>query len=134
MEINHDYIIRGMAADGQIRCFAMTSCNLVEEARKRHNTSPVVTAALGRLLTGGAMMGTMMKDEQDLLTLQIECSGPIGGLTVTADAFGHVKGYAKNPLVSLPASKQGKLDVGKAIDLGVLTIIKDIGLKEPYVG
>lgn len=134
MEINHDYIIRGMAADGQIRCFAMTSCNLVEEARKRHNTSPVVTAALGRFLTGGAMMGTMMKDEQDLLTLQIECSGPIGGLTVTADAFGHVKGYAKNPLVSLPASKQGKLDVGKAIDLGVLTIIKDIGLKEPYVG
>lgn len=134
METKQDYIVRGIAAEGQIRCFAITSRNLVEEARKRHNTSPVVTAALGRLLTGGAMMGAMMKDEHDLLTLQIQCSGPIEGLTVTADAFGHVKGYAKHPVVSLPASKEGKLDVGKAIDLGVLTIIKDIGLKEPYMG
>lgn len=134
MENKQDYIVRGIAAEGQIRCFAITSRNLVEEARKRHNTSPVVTAALGRLLTGGAMMGAMMKDEHDLLTLQIQCSGPIEGLTVTADAFGHVKGYAKHPVVSLPASKEGKLDVGKAIDLGVLTIIKDIGLKEPYMG
>lgn len=134
MDKNQDYIVRGMAAEGQIRCFAMTSRGLVEEARQRHQTSPVVTAALGRLLTGGAMMGAMMKDEKDLLTLQIECNGPIGGLTVTADAFGHVKGYAKNPVVSLPASPKGKLDVGKAVDLGVLTVIKDIGLKEPYMG
>lgn len=129
-----DYIVRGVAALGQIRCFAITSKNLVEEARKRHNTSPVMTAALGRLLSGGAMMGSMMKNEKDLLTLQIQCSGPAKGLTVTADAFGHVKGYAINPVVSLPASPAGKLDVGKALDLGVLTVIKDIGLKEPYSG
>ncbi len=129
-----DYIVRGVAELGQIRCFAITSRNLVEEARKRHNTSPVMTAALGRLLSGGAMMGSMMKNEKDLLTLQIQCSGPAKGLTVTADAFGNVKGYAVNPIVSLPASPAGKLDVGKALDLGVLTVIKDIGLKEPYSG
>lgn len=127
MEQMQDYIVRGIAAQGQIRCFAITCRHLVEEARLRHNTSPVVTTALGRLLTGGAMMGTMMKDKQDLLTLQIQCSGPIGGLTVTADAFGHVKGYAKHPIV-------GESTVGKAIDLGVLTVIKDIGMKEPYTG
>lgn len=134
MEQKEDYIVRGIAAQGQIRCFAITCRNLVEEARTRHNTSPVVTAALGRLLAGGGMMGAMMKEKQDLLTLQIQCSGPIEGLTVTADAFGHLKGYAKHPVVSLPASKAGKLDVGRAIDLGVLTVIKDIGLKEPYTG
>ena len=129
-----DYIVRGIAANGGIRCFAITSRNLVEEARRRHNTSPVITAALGRLLSGGAMMGAMMKGEKDLLTLQIQCSGPVQGLTVTADAFGHVKGYAVNPVVSLPARKDGKLDVGGALDLGVLTVIKDIGMKEPYSG
>ena len=132
--MSRDYIVRGVAAAGQIRCFAITSKYLVEEARQRHGTSPVVTAALGRLLSGGAMMGTMMKGEKDLLTLQIQCSGPAQGLTVTADAFGHVKGYPVNPVVTLPASPAGKLDVGKALDLGVLTVIKDIGLKEPYSG
>lgn len=134
MDKKEDYIVRGIAAHGQIRCFAITCRNLVEEARTRHNTSPVVTAALGRLLAGGGMMGAMMKEKEDLLTLQIQCSGPIEGLTVTADAFGHLKGYARHPIVSLPASKIGKLDVGRAIDLGVLTVIKDIGLKEPYSG
>ena len=134
MEQNEDYIVRGIAAMGQIRCFAITSRNLVEEARKRHQTSPVITAALGRLLSGGAMMGTMMKGENDLLTIQVQCNGPVKGLTVTADAFGHVKGYAVNPVVSLPASPAGKLDVGKALDLGVLTVIRDIGMKEPYSG
>lgn len=134
MTKNSDYIVRGIAGNDQIRCFAITSRDLVEEARTRHNTSPVATAALGRLLSGAAMMGSMMKDKKDLLTLQIECSGPIQGLTVTADCCGHVKGYVKQPIVSLPASKEGKLDVGKALDLGVLTIIKDIGLKEPYIG
>ncbi len=134
MENKKDYIVRGTAANGQIRCFAITSRNLVEEARSRHQTSPVITAALGRLLSGGAMMGAMMKGEKDLLTLQIQCSGPVQGLTVTADAFGHVKGYAVNPVVSLPARKDGKLDVGGALDLGVLTVIKDIGMKEPYSG
>lgn len=131
---NQDYIVRGIAAMGQIRCFAITSKNLVEEARKRHNTSPVMTAALGRLLSGGAMIGAMMKSEKDILTLQIQCSGPAQGMTVTADAFGHVKGYPVNPVVSLPASPAGKLDVGKALDLGILTVIKDVGLKEPYSG
>ena len=129
-----DYIIRGMAADHQVRFFAACSRNLVEEARKRHDTSPVATAALGRLLTAGAMMGTMCKNDTDVITIQIKCSGPIGGLVVTADARANVKGYVYNKDVMLPPSKAGKLDVGKALDLGVLTVIKDLGLKEPYSG
>lgn len=129
-----DYIVRGTAADNQIRVFAATTRALVEEARKAHNTSPVATAALGRLLTGGVMMGSMMKGDKDLLTLQIQCNGPIKGLTVTADSQGNVKGYAYNPNVMLPPSDKGKLDVGKALDLGVLSVIKDMGLKEPYMG
>ena len=130
----NDYIVRATAADGQIRAFAITSRNLVEEARAHHNTSPLMTAALGRLLSGAAMMGTMMKGEKDLLTLQIQCSGPAKGLTVTADAKGNVKGYAVVPDVILPPNKLGKLNVGGALDMGVLSVIKDMGLKEPYVG
>lgn len=129
-----DYIIRGMAADHQVRFFAAYSKNIVEEARKRHDTSPVATAALGRLLTAGAMMGAMCKNDTDVVTIQIKCSGPIGGLVVTADAKANVKGYVYNKDVMLPPSKAGKLDVGKALDLGVLTVIKDLGLKEPYSG
>lgn len=129
-----DYIVRATAADSQIRAFAVTSKDLVEEARKHHNTSPLMTAALGRLLSGAAMMGTMMKGEKDLLTLQIQCSGPAKGLTVTADSKGNVKGYAVVPDVILPPNKLGKLDVGGALDMGVLSVIKDMGLKEPYVG
>ena len=129
-----DYIVRATAADNQIRAFAATTRNLVEEARSIHNTSPVATAALGRLLTAGAMMGSMMKGEKDILTLQIGCSGPIKGLTVTADSNGTVKGYVNEPNVILPANEKGKLDVGRALDLGVLSVIKDMGLKEPYVG
>ncbi len=129
-----DYIIRGTAAGGQVRVFGATSRELVDTARANHGTSPVATAALGRLLTAGAMMGTMMKNEKDLLTLKIECSGPIGGLTVTADFKGGVKGYVNNPVVVLPPSDKGKLDVGRALDMGVLSVIQDIGLKEPYVG
>lgn len=129
-----DYIIRATAADNQIRAFAATTRDLVEEARSIHNTSPVATAALGRLLTAGAMMGSMMKGDKDLLTLQIGCSGPIKGLTVTADSKGNVKGYVNEPNVMLPANEKGKLDVGRALDLGVLSVIKDMGLKEPYVG
>lgn len=129
-----DYIVRATAANNQIRAFAATTRDLVEEARSAHNTSPVATAALGRLLTAGSMMGSMMKSEKDLLTLQIKCSGPIEGLTVTADASGNVKGYVFNPNVMLPPNEKGKLDVGKALDLGVLNVIKDMGLKEPYVG
>lgn len=134
MVTDKDYIIRATAADGQIRAFAATTRTLVEYARNAHNTSPVATAALGRLLTAGAMMGSMMKGKDDLLTLRIEGDGPIEGLTVTADSLGRVKGYAFNPSVMLPPNAQGKLDVGGALGIGVLNVIKDIGLKEPYVG
>lgn len=130
----NDYIVRAMAADSSIRAFAVTSKNMVEEAREHHNTSPVITAALGRLLSAAAMMGSMMKGEKDLLTIQIECSGPARGLTVTADSAGHVKGFPKEADVELPPNKDGKLDVGGALDMGVLSVIKDMGLKEPYVG
>lgn len=129
-----DYIVRATAANNQIRAIAATTRDLVEEARSLHNTSPVATAALGRLLTAGAMMGSTMKGDKDLLTLQIGCSGPIKGLTVTADSKGNVKGYVNEPNVMLPANEKGKLDVGRALDLGVLSVIKDLGLKEPYVG
>lgn len=129
-----DYIIRATAAEGQIRAFAATTRELTEFARQAHNTSPVATAALGRLLTAGAMMGVMMKGVDDILTIKIEGDGPIGGLTVTADSRGDVKGYAYNPEVMLPPNEKGKLDVGGALGIGVLSVIKDIGLKEPYVG
>jgi Disulfide bond chaperones of the HSP33 family len=129
-----DYMIRATAADNQIRAFAATTKELVEYARSIHGTSPVATAALGRLLTAGAMMGSMMKGEKDLLTLQIKGNGPIGGLTVTAGAHGDVKGYVYQPEVIIPANDKGKLDVGGAIGEGILSVIKDMGLKEPYVG
>ena len=129
-----DYIVRATAANNQIRAFAATTRELVEEARKAHNTSPIATAALGRLLTAGSMMGSMMKGEKDLLTLQIKCGGPIKGLTLTSDSNANVKGYVENPEVMLPPSENGKLDVGKALDLGILNVIKDMGLKEPYFG
>lgn len=128
-----DYIVRATAADAQIRAFAAVTTGLTEEARTRHETSPVATAALGRLLTGGVLMGSMMKNPGDVLTLQIKCDGPIGGLTVTADAMGHVKGYVNHPEVMLPP-KNGKLDVGGALGQGILNVIKDMGLKEPYSG
>lgn len=131
---NQDYIVRASAADAQLRAFACTTRNLVEEARKKHDTSPVVTAALGRMLLAGAMMGSMSKGDEDLLTLQIRSSGEIKGITVTADSKGNVKGYAINPQVFLPANEKGKLDVGGAVGIGVLSVIKDMGLKEPYVG
>ena len=129
-----DYIIRATAAEGQIRAFAATTRELTEYARQAHNTSPVATAALGRLLTAGAMMGVMMKGADDILTIKIEGDGPIGGITVTADSQGHVKGYVENPDVLLPENALGKLDVGGAVGKGFLTVIKDLGLKEPYVG
>ena len=129
-----DYIVRATAGDHQIRAFAATTRDLVEYARQAHNTSPVATAALGRLLTAGGMMGIMMKGEEDLLTIKIQGSGPIEGLTVTADSKGNVKGYAYNPGVMLPPNEFGKLDVGGAVGEGVLSVIQDIGLKEPYAG
>lgn len=128
-----DYIVRATAADNQIRAFAATTTQVVEIARQHHNTSPVATAALGRLLTAGAMMGSMMKNDTDMLTLQICGDGPIQGITVTADSHANVKGYVGNPDVVLPP-KNGKLDVGGAVGIGLLQVIKDMGLKEPYSG
>ena len=128
-----DYIVRATAANGQIRAFAASTKEVVETARKDHNTSPVATAALGRLLTAGAMMGSMMKNDTDMLTLQIRGDGPIGGITVTADSHANVKGYVLNPDVILPP-KNGKWDVGGAVGIGLLQVIKDMGLKEPYCG
>lgn len=130
----NDYIIRATAANDQIRAFATVTTEMVETAREHHNTSPVATAALGRLLTAGAMMGSMMKGEKDVLTLQIKVGGPLQGITVTADSQGNVKGYVGNPDVCIPANSKGKLDVAGAVGPGFLTVIKDMGLKEPYSG
>lgn len=129
-----DYIVRAMAANQQIRAFACTTKDLVEHARSIHGTSPVATAALGRLLSAGAMMGATLKGEKDVLTLQINGDGPMSGLTVTADSSANVKGYVNNPTYINPPNYLGKFDVGGAIGYGTLRVIKDMGLKEPYVG
>ena len=129
-----DYLVRATAAEAQIRAFVCTTKTTVEAARQAHDTSPVVTAALGRLLSAGAMMGSMQKGEEDLLTLQIKGDGPMQGLLVTADSKGGVKGYANVPDVILPANALGKLDVAGAVGHGTLSVIRDMGLKEPYVG
>lgn len=129
-----DYLVRAIAANGQVRAFAAYTKNTVETARQAHNTSPVVTAGLGRLLTAGAMMGSMMKGDRDVLTIKAEGSGPVGHYLVTADSKGNVKGYAANPNVILTANAAGKLDVGGSLGVGLLTVIKDLGLKEPYTG
>lgn len=157
----NDYIIRATAAEDCIRLFAATTKNLVQKAHDAHNTSNVATAALGRLLTGGAIMGSMLKNETDVMTLQIDGAGPIKGITVTVGIEGAektvnqtdnkdntestdcvlptagtvaVKGYCKNPSVELPLKENGKLDVGGALGAGMLTVIKDMGLKEPFSG
>lgn len=119
-----DYIVRATAANAQIRAFAATTRDLVEKARKAHNTSPVATAALGRLMTGAVMMGVMAKNGEDLLTLQVSGDGSLKGMTVTADGRGNVKGYANEPLVMLPPGPKGKLDVGGAVGRGFLRVIR----------
>ncbi|MBP5299132.1 MAG: Hsp33 family molecular chaperone HslO [Lachnospiraceae bacterium] len=129
-----DYMVRATAANASIRAFACTTRETVEAARQAHNTSPVVSAALGRLLSAGAMMGSMLKGDKDILTLIIKGTGPAKGVTVTADSKGNVKGYPINPWVVIPANAKGKLDVAGALGSGVLTVIKDMGLKEPYSG
>ncbi len=133
-EFMKDYIVRATAAGSQVRAFAAVTTETVETARKAHNTSPVATAALGRLLTAGAMMGVMMKGEKDILTLQVRADGPLQGITVTADSGGRVKGYVGNPEVLIPANEKGKLDVSGAVGNGIINVIKDMGLKEPYSG
>ena len=129
-----DYMIRATAADDTIRAFAAVTKQMVEDARQAHDTTPVCTAALGRLLTGGVMFGSMLKEDRALVTLQIRSDGPAGGITVTADSHYHAKGYINNPHVQIPLKPNGKLDVSGAIGAGTLTVIRDIGLKEPYVG
>ena len=131
---NQDYMVRGIAGDGRVRAFAATSRILVEEARRIHDTTPVVTAALGRLLTAGAMMGTMMKGDKDEIILRIQGDGPLRGLHVRADSLGNVRGYPYESHVDIPPKRRGKLDVGGAVGAGFLSVIRDIGLKEPYVG
>ncbi|MBE6017860.1 MAG: Hsp33 family molecular chaperone HslO [Lachnospiraceae bacterium] len=128
-----DYILRAACAGLKIRAFAIKGTDLVECARQRHNTSPVITDALGRLLMGGAMMGAMMKGDKDVLTITFKGDGPAGQILVTADSHGNVKGYADNPQVIIPPNYAGKPDVGAAIGYGEMTVIKDLGLKEPYV-
>ena len=129
-----DYMIRAVAADAQLRAFAITSRDLTEKARQAHNTSPIATAALGRAMSGALMMADMLKGPRDLLTIQIDGDGPMQGLVVTADNQGHVKGYVKNPHVILDPNAQGHLNVGGAIGQGTLTVIRDMNLKDPYIG
>ena len=130
----NDYIVRATAGDGSIRAFAATTRGLVQTAREIHHTSPVASAALGRLLTAAAMMGSMLKGDKDLVTLQIRGDGPLQGIVVSGDCCGRVKGYVFNPNVELPDKYPGKLDVGGAIGAGYLDVIKDIGMREPYAG
>lgn len=137
-----DYIVRATAAHNSIRVFMASTAELVENARAIHKTSDVATAALGRLLTAGVLMGSMQKNSEDVLTLQVKCGGPIGGITVTSGFFledggresVYVKGYVNNPDVVLPLNDKGKLDVGGALGPGFLNVIKDMGMKEPFSG
>lgn len=129
-----DYIVRATAAEGMIRAFAADTHDLVEKAREIHNTTPVASAALGRLLTAGVMMGLMMNDDDGLVSITVRGEGPMGGLTVSADAKGHVKGFVYNPEIPLMVNDRHKLDVGGAIGRGTMTVVKDLGLREPYSG
>ena len=134
-----DYMIRATArrtgqAEPEIRAFAVTGKELTEYARRAHRTTPVVTAALGRLMCGALMMGDMLKEEKDLMTVRVEGDGPLRGMTVTTDKNGHVKGYPVVSSVLIPPRADGHLDVGGAIGKGTLTVIRDIGMKDPYVG
>jgi len=130
----NNHILRATAKNGEIRAFVIESTDMVETARKIHGTSPVATAALGRALTGASMMGSMMKGDDDIMTMLFRGDGPINGVTVTSDSKGNVKGYVGNPNIEMELNYLGKLDVGGAIGYGTLTVIKDLGLKEPYSG
>lgn len=129
-----DYMVRATAANAQIRAFAATTKDLAEYGRKAHNLSPIAAAALGRLMTGAVMMGTMMDEEDDLITVKIDGDGPMKGALATADKNGNVKGYVINPYVIMEPNAAGHLNVGGGFGEGTLTVIRDMGLKEPYVG
>ena len=130
----NDYIVRATAGNGSIRAFAATTRDLVQHAREVHHTSPVASAALGRMLTAAAMMGSMLKGDKDILTLQVRGEGPLQGIVVTSDSKAQVKGYVFNPGVEVPDLIPGKLNVSGAIGPGHMSIIKDIGMREPYAG
>lgn len=129
-----DYMVRGITENEEVRAFAVTSRDTVEKARKAHGTMNVATAALGRTLTAGLLMNHMLKNEDDLLTIQFRGDGPLGGITVTADSTGGVKGYVNNPYVLLPLKENGHLDVGSAVGKGTLTVIRDLNLRETHSG
>lgn len=128
-----DYVIRAISADGQVRGFAALTTGLVQELQRRHHTFPVVSAALGRTATMGAMMGLTLKEKNQKIFIRVEGDGPIGRIMVDADGQGHVRGCVDNPQVE-GKSKGNKLDVASAVGQGMIYIIKDLGLKEPYRG
>lgn len=129
-----DRLVRATAANDQLRCFAVTTLNIVEHVRQVHNYSPIATAAIGRLMTGGVMMGSMLRNKDDIITLQIRGDGPLSYLVVTSKNDGQVRGCVNgsNTNIVLPPNESGHLNVGKAIGNGTLTIIEDLGLREPY--
>ncbi len=131
----NDYIVRAISADGFVKASVIRSTQMVERARQIHKTTPTATAALGRVLTAASMMGNLQKVDNGALTLQIKGGGPLGTLLATSDAVGNVRGYVQNPAVSLLEKYAGKLDVGAAVGTdGMLTVIRDLQMKEPYIG
>ncbi len=130
-----NYVVRAVSGDRFIRIFFAITTAMVEEARHIHDTTPVATAALGRTITACSIMGLMMKGDDDKVSVQIKGDGPIKQILVVSDAHGNVKGYVSNPYVDIPLREDGKLNVGGAVGkIGKITVIKDFGLKEPYIG
>ncbi len=129
-----DYIIRATAAEGTVRAFAAVTTGLVNKASQVHDLSPIAAAALGRTLTAAGMMARMLKNKNDKLTIQIKGDGPLGGIVVVSDYQANVRGYVHNPNVDLPLNERGKLDIRTAVGFGYINVIKDMGLKEPYIG
>jgi molecular chaperone Hsp33 len=132
--IMKDYIVRATAAQGTVRAFATITTELVAKASSMHGLSPIATAALGRTLTAAGMMSKMLKGEKDSITIQIKGDGPLGGIVVASDSSANVRGYVHNPIVELPLNDHGKLDIRTAVGFGYINVIKDMGLKEPYIG
>lgn len=134
MENNQDRLVRATAANDQLRCFAVTTTGIVEHVRSVHGYSPIATAAIGRLMTGGVMMGSMLRNSSDVITLQIKGDGPLSYLVVTSRNDGSVRGCVngKDTSIILPPNKDGHLNVGSAIGKGTLTVIEDLGMREPY--
>lgn len=130
-----DHIVRAITKDGSVKATAIRSTDIVERARNIHKTTPTATAALGRVLTAASMMGNVQKVENGALTLQIKGGGPLGTILATSDAVGNVRGYVNNPSITLLEKYAGKLDVGAAVGTdGMLTVIRDLQMKEPYIG